>query len=241
MVTNLQLEAQVIKGGESIAVFNWTLCNAHLHQICEVMSRLQMAMLEMDSNNSTGIMIGTDAESIAAEWARVKYEWNLAKQFRNLAPAAQEKMYNILCITDNEQLRTVNVKCRRAVQAVSTLLNKIVFSDSAKLQYGIGDADIKKVEAHMAYIDKVLADYVGDGTVDAQTGNINTGMAVPAFEFLGTLTPPLNLNQVTVSEPSPAAPDVPVADAPDTPSTVPMPNTTTTPGGAPSPAAALNR
>jgi hypothetical protein len=225
MVTNLTLEQQVVLGGESIAVFKWTLANTHLQQPAEVLSRLQLALLECDSNNTTGVVIGTDSESIQAEWSRFKYEWNLGKQFRNLAPAAQEKVLSVLAITDNEQLRTVNVKCRRVVVAVSTLIQKIVFCDSAKLQYGIGDSDIKKIEAHIAYVEKVLGDYMGDGT--EKDGSYNTGMAVPAFEFLGNVVPPINLHEAQVQEPSPAAPDVPMADAPDTPSTVPVPGSNT--------------
>lgn len=227
MITELALQEQVVVGGEKLAVFKWTLNNQHLHQVCEALSRFQMAAVESDSNNTTGQMIVSDAESLTAEWGRVKYEWAKAVKWRHLAPAAQEKIYSVLCITDNEQLRTPNVKVRRAVEAVASLIQKLVFCDSAKLQYGIGDTDIKKIEQHLAYVEEILVDYVGTGL--PKDGSYDLGMYVPAFEHLGVIVPPINLHEAQVQEPSPAAPVVPNKDAPDTPSTVPAPGSNTQP------------
>jgi hypothetical protein len=215
MVTELQLQEQVVIGGERIAVHKWQLNNQHLQQVCAVISRLQMAILEMDSNNSTGQMIGTDAEAINQDWARAKLEWDIAKKYRNLAPAAQEKLLAVLAITDNEQLRTVNVKCRRVITALSTLMQKILFSDSAKLQYGLGDRDIKRFEEHMLYVEELLKTYIGDGTES------NTGISIPAHEHLGVVVPPINMHEAQVSEPSPGFRGTPGQDAADTPSTIP--------------------
>ena len=223
MITNLMLQQQVVLGGESIAVFKWTVANTHLQQVAAVMSRLQMAMLESDSNNTTGQMITSDAESFFQEWTRSKSEWALALKWRHLAPAPQEKILSILCITDNEQLRTVNVKCRRVVMALASLLHKIVFCDSAKLQYGIGSTDEKKLAEHIAYVEEVILDYVGNG-VDG-----NVGRDVAPFEHLGVVVPPINLHEAQIQEPSPAAPNVPSGDAPDTPSTIPAPGSNTVP------------
>jgi hypothetical protein len=225
MISNLQMQEQVVIGGEHMAVFKWTLSNQHLHQTAETLSRLQMAILEMDSNNTSGQMIPYDAEAIQADWKRFLYEWGKAKQWRFLAPAAQEKILAVLSVTDNEQLRTVNVKCRRVVSAISTLLQKIVFCDSAKLQYGIGDTDIKKIDEHASYVQEIITDYVGDGL--AKDGSFNVGMYVPAHEHLGVVVPPINLHEAQVQEPSAAAPVVPSKDAPDTPSTVPAPGSNT--------------
>lgn len=221
MVTNLTLQDKVVIGGESIAVHKWTTANAHLFQISEVVSRLQMAILEMDSNNSTGGMVLADSESINLDWARFKMEWDLAKKYRDLPPNAQEKVFSVLVITDNEQLRTVNVRCRRVIHALSTLLYRMLWCDSSKLQYGISDADIRKIEFQSSYAEELIKTYVGDGT----SGKL--GLEVAPHEHLGTLIPPLNLYQTTVNEPSPSAPDTPASDAPDTPSTVPMPGTST--------------
>jgi hypothetical protein len=215
MITELDLQEQVVIGGEKIAVHKWQLNNQHLQQFCYVLSRLQMAILEMDSNNSTGQMIGDDSEAINQDWKRAKLEWELAKKYRNLAPASQEKLLTVLAITDNEQLRTVNVKCRRVITAIATLLQKVLFSDSAKLQYGIGDRDIKRFEEHMLYVEELVVIYIGDGT------DKNTGLSIPAHEHLGIVIPPINLHEAVISEPSPGAVGTPSQDAPDTPSTVP--------------------
>jgi hypothetical protein len=227
MITELDMVKQVVLGGEKPQVFKWTLNNQHLHQVCEVISRLQLAIIESDSCNSSGQMIVTDSEAVYADWGRVKYEWTKAVKWRHLKPAAQEKVYSVLAITDNEQLRTPNVKCRRAVEVLATLLQKLVFSDSAKLQYGIGDQDIKHIEHHMAYVEEILADYVGTGA--AKDGTFDLGMYVPAHEHLGVVVPPINLHEAQVQEPSPAAPVVPAPDSPDTPSTVPAPGSNTQP------------
>jgi len=227
MVTNLNLQKQVVIGGEEIAVHKWNVCNQHFQQFCHVLSRLQLAILEMDSNNSTGQMIPHDAEAIQADWARAKWEWATAVKYRFLAPAAQEKILSVLAITDNEQLRTVNVKCRRVVTAISTLIQKVLFSDSAKLQYGIGDSDLKKIEQHMEYVEYLTNSYVGTGA--ESDGSYDVGMKVPAHEHLGVVVPPINLHEATVQEPSPSSPVTPSFDSPDTPSTVPVPGSNTQP------------
>lgn len=223
MITNLKLQEQVVLGGEEIAVFKWTMANTHLHQVANVISRLQMAMIESDSNNTTGQMVQHDAEGFYQEWLRVKAEWARALKWRHLAPAPQEKILSVLCVTDNEQLRTVNVKCRRVVQALASLIHKICYCDSAKLQYGIGATDEKKLDEHMTYVEEVLVDYVGTGA----EGDL--GRPVAPFEHLGVVVPPINLHEAQVQEPSPAAPVIPAKDSPDTASTVPAPGSNTQP------------
>jgi hypothetical protein len=215
MITELSLQEQIVIGGEKIAVHKWQLNNQHLQQFCYVISRLQMAILEMDSNNSTGQMVVADSEAINSDWVRAKLEWDLAKKYRNLAPAAQEKLLTVLAITDNEQLRTANVKCRRVITALATLMQKVLFSDSAKLQYGIGDRDIARFEEHMLYVEELLSTYIGNGT------ETNTGISIPAHEHLGVVVPPLNMHEAQISEPSPGFWGTPGKDAADTPSTVP--------------------
>ena len=217
MVTNLKLQEKVIIGGEEIAVHKYVLANAHLFQLAELASRLQMAILEMDSNNSTGGMVLEDSESVNLDWSRFKIEWELAKKYRHLPPNAQEKLFAVLAVTDNEQLRTVNVRCRRVVHALSTLLNRMFWCDSAKLQYGLSDADIKKIELQMGYCEELIKLYVGEGEAD------KLGLEVAAHEHLGNVVPPINMHEATVHEPSPAGIKGPSKDAPDTPSSVPAP------------------
>lgn len=227
VITNLAMQAQVVLGGEQIAVHKWTLSNVSFHQIGCALSRLQMAVLECDSNNTTGQMIPHDAEGIFAEWNRAKKEWARALKWRHLAPAAQEKVLSILAVTDNEALRTVNVKCRRLVDAVATLIHKMVYSDSSKLQYGVGPADERKVGEQIDYVEEILLDYIGTGAL--KDGKYDVGSEVAAFEHLGVVVPPINLHEAQVQEASPAAPSVPSPDAPDTASTVPAPGSNTQP------------
>lgn len=222
MITELDLQEQVVKGGEKIAVFKWTLSNVHIHQVANVVSRLQLALIESDSNNTTGQMILHNSASFNAEWGRVKSEWDRAIKWKDLAPAAQEKILSVLAATDNEILRTVNEKCQRVCYALQTLLHKMCYCDSAKLQYGIGPADQAKIQQQMEYVEDVLTDYLGTGT----SGD-DIGRDVPAFEHLGVVIPPLNLHEAQVQEPSPAAPTIPAPDAPDTESTVPKPGSNT--------------
>lgn len=225
MMTELDLQQQVIIGGEKIAVFKWTLGNIHLHQFCCVLSRLQLAALECDSNNTSGGMIPFDAESLYNEWGRAKREYARGVKWSHLAPASQEKILSVLAITSNEELRTVNVKVRRLISAIGVLIHKAVYCDSAKLQFGIGAADQRKLQDQIDYSEEVLLDYIGDG-VRSENG-FNVGMEVPAFEHLGVVVPPINLHEAQVYEPSPASPDVPFPDVPDTASTVPVPGSST--------------
>ena len=131
-----------------------------------------------------------------------------------MAPAAQEKTLYDLHITDAEGLRVNNARLKRVVDAMATLVYKMHFSDSGKMQYGLSDRDIGKFDSQITYVEEVLSHYIGSG----KAGDL--GREVPAFEYVGTVIPPLNMQEATVSEPSPAAPTSPNADAPDTPSTL---------------------
>jgi len=228
MITNLKLQQQVVLGGEEHAVFKWTMANVHLHQVAHVISRLQLGMTESDSNNTTGQMIPHDAASFFDEWNRAKAEWARAKKWRQLAPAPQEKILSVLCITDNEQLRTVNVKCRRVVMALATLLHKMSYCDSAKLQFGLGTKDEQILDQQFSYVEEILVDYIGTGA-SGDNGTYDVGRQVSDFAHLGVVVPPINLHEAQIQEPSPAAPTVPAPDAPDTPSTIPSPGTNTQP------------
>ncbi len=229
IVTELDLVPNVVQGGEKIKTIKFTLNNAHLHQVCEVASRLQIGLLECDSNNTSGLLSAEDAQTIQLAWKQLRFEWETAKKFRNVGAAAIEKTYTCLAITSNEIMRTVNVKCRRIVQALETLLTKIVYCQSARAQYNVGDDDILKLEKHMSYIEYLIAAYVGTGT-EKDDGSADVGMQLADYPYVGTLVPPLNLHQTQASEPGPAAPDVPAPDSPDTPSTVPNPGANTQPG-----------
>jgi len=214
MITELELVDQQVVGGEKISVHKWSTQNYHLHQCVTVLSRLTIAMLEMDSNNSTGGVVLADSEDINTEWGRFKQEWEIAKKYRHLAPAAQEKTLYDLHITDAEGLRVNNARLKRLCDAAATLVYKMLFSDSGKLQYGLTDRDIGKFDAQIGYVEEVLKLYVGEGKVDS------LGREVPAFEMVGTVVPPLNLHTAVVAEPSPAAPGVPNGDVSDTASTL---------------------
>lgn len=220
IVTELELTPHAIVGGEKMRVHPYTLNNAHLHQVMEVVSRLQLGVLESDSNNSSGFLIAEDAQAINKAWSQVMFEWETAKRFRNLAPASIEKTYTVLAITDNEIMRCVNVKCRRVVQALSTLIYKVVYCQSARTQYGIADDDVQRIEKHLAYIKYLVDAYVSTGA-EKDDGSADTGMNVADYPYLGTVVPPINLHQVVAAESSPASPDLPAPDAADTVSTIP--------------------
>lgn len=218
-ITNLKLQDKVVVGGEEIAVHKWTIRNYHFFILSRILTRLQMACTKMDSNNSIGVLIKSDAKSILGDWSRFKVEWAMALEGRNLPPNALEVGYTVLQITPNEALRIPNERISRLVYSFGTLIQRFLFSDSAKLQYGIGAADEECVNETMDMVQKVLDVYVGDGTKE--------GLEVSAHVELGVPVPPIDLGESTVYEPSPAAPDTPISDAKDTPSTVPLPGTST--------------
>lgn len=220
-ITTLKLEDKVVIGGEEIAVHKWTIRNYHLFVLARIVTRLQLACTKMDSNNSSGGLVLSDAEAINMDWARFKIEWALALANKDLAPNAMETEYAILAITANEALRIPNERISRMVYGFGTLIQRLLFADSAKMQYGITSADEKKIVAQVGYVDQVLVIYAGDGT------DKNRGLEVSAHVELGVVNPPIDLGEATVFEPSPAAPNTPTSDVPDTPSTVPLPGTST--------------
>lgn len=220
IITELSLVDKAVRGGEKIQVHVFSTLNKHIHQLTELLCRLEMSMLEMDMNNSVSGNVLTDAEAITLDWARFKKEWDRAVKYRDLAPAALETEVKVLKITRNEMLRIPNVRIRRVVEAIDTLIEKLLFSDSAKMQYAFTDLFIKKVAAHMGYVEEILTEYIGDGVK-------SRGIDIAAHESLGELVPPLNMHESISSETSPAGPVVPQADAPDLASTIPAPGSDT--------------
>ena len=221
MITNLELQDKVVIGGESIAVFKYRTANVHIQALAEILSKLQMSILEMNSNNSSGGMVYSDSQDINLDWKRYNDEWRLAQKYRHLEPSSMEKVLSVLTITDNEQLRTVNVRCARVVKAISTLIHKLLHCDSAKLEYGFSDRDIKKIDRQNEYVQELILLYVGTGETD------NLGMEVATHDHLGTVVPPINLHEATIQEPSPSTSSMPSSDAPDTASTIPKPGSST--------------
>lgn len=221
IVTELQLVDKATRGGEKIQVHVFSTLNRHIHQLSELLSRQQLAMMEMDTNNSVSGNVQTDSEAINLDWVRFKKEWDRAVKFRDLSPAALETEVKVLKATRNEILRIPNVRIRRIVEALDTLIEKLLFSDSAKMQYAFTDLFIKKVAAHMVYVEEIILDYVGDGSDKTR------GLDIAAHENLGEVVPPINLQESVISETSPAGPTVPQGDVPDVPSTVPAPGQST--------------
>jgi len=228
MITELELVQQVVVGGEKIKVHKWSLNNVHLHQFLHTLSRAQLGLIETDANNASSFVNAEASAMLQSAWTQAKFEWDLAKRWRGLEQANLEKTFNVLAITDNECMRIPNTKVQRVCYAIATILHKVVYCDSAKMQYAISDANIRVIERQMAYVDAVISAYMGTG-VEKDDGSADVGMDVPDYAFVGTVKPPLNLHQVTVSEPSPSAPDIPAMDAPDTASTVPSPGSSTDP------------
>jgi hypothetical protein len=226
MISELELVANKIVGGEKVKVIPYKVNSVHIHQIGEVAGLAQLGLVKSDSNNASNFFIAQDSQNLQLAWSQIKREWARAKKFRGLTAPAIEKTFNILELSDNEVMRTVNTKARRIVQALQTLMVKMVYSQSARTAYGLSDGDIASFERQMVYIEEIINDYAGTGA-EKEDGSADTGLLLPDYSYLGEIKPPLNLWGVTSSETSPAAPlNVPEGDAPDSASTVPSPNDT---------------
>ena len=89
------------------------------------------------------------------------------------------------------------------------------------MQYAFTDLFIKRVAQHTGYVDEIILEYVGDGSDKSR------GLDIAAHENLGELVPPINLQESSIGEASPAGPSSPQGDSPDIASAVPAPGAST--------------
>jgi hypothetical protein len=214
MITELNKVDASIIGGQSINVVEYQIQNYRLHQILEQVARLFFFLLECDSNNTSSKMRPRDARRVVSQWQIAKDELVFSMEHNDLPDGIYEYGFTINFPEGKVIQRIRNVKVKRVLTEMFNTARHILSVDSAKTQGYIAREDFNDIMENFACVDACLARWIGTGA-DAD----NTGLVAPAYEEVGILSPDVDSDYATISEPSagqplPKLPDTPDVNAP---------------------------
>jgi len=215
-VTEQELIAPQVLGGNAIATHPLKLSNYNLKNVITTAADLIKGVLECDSANSSAQVSPVDAEMVKLGWERVELEWRLSQEFKNLSKGGHEREFWCTIPTDNEVATADNIQAQRLSEALLSLIYIGLGSDSAKMQFYSGPKLIREMEKVMNHVKVIIGIYWADGGETAQE--------MPEYPT-GTLTPQTDLGFVSLREPSTETPEVGVPDVADRPSIAPRPAT----------------
>ena len=215
MITNLNQRDPETIGGHEIDVVQNNIRNQAIHAALEQMARLQVFLLECDSNNTNSKMKPSDVRGTRAQWEICKEEFEFGFQDENndLPMGAYEYAYQIYTIHQKEIARVRNVKVKKIVTVVWNAMNYLLSVDSASTQGYIAEEDAEGIRTRMAYVDRVMDEWIGNGADFSDTGR-----RAPAYEILGRIQPDVDSDFAQMLEPSKRMPESRLPDVVDSPS-----------------------
>jgi len=210
MITNLnKVEAQIIPGSE-IDVVEYNIRNFRLHGMMESLSRLLIAVLEQQSNDTNATVVPSDVRDILAQFGILKGDLDFAEDV-NDAPTGQYQLAfvcNFLCQKEVQRIR--NIKIKSVVKDAWMLGMVIMGCDSAKSQNFISEVDLTRIRKAIEICEKSMSRWIGTGE---DAGSL--GLTAPAFEQTGQVLPDVDGDFAKRLEPSKSVPMSMLPDAPD--------------------------
>lgn len=212
MQTELLEKSPDIVGGHKVDVVQNNIRNPRLHRVLEQMTRLCIYLLECDSNNTSSKAKPSDVRYVRAQWGIVKDEFafSTAEENNDLPAGAYEQAYKVFTIHQKEVQRVVNVKVRAVLEEIWDTMELMLSVDSAATQGFTASEDIEAISKRLAFVDRVMDRWIGDGK-----DLMSTGIIAPAYEILGTIVPSINSDWAEKLEPSKRYPASRLADTPD--------------------------
>lgn len=215
MITNLYERSPDVIGGHEIDVVQNNIRNQAIHASLEQMARLQIFLLECDSNNTNSKMKPSDIRGVRAQWdiCKQEFEFGFADENNDLPMGAYEYAYQIYTIHQKEIARIRNVKVKKIATVMWNTMNFLLSVDSANTQGYVAEEDADAILQRFAYVDRVMDEWIGNGTDFSDTGR-----RAPAYEILGRVQPDVDSDFARMLEPSKKLPDPRIPDVPDSPS-----------------------
>ncbi len=205
MKTEQELVDPVVEGGNKIKGFALRIQNYNLVIPAMHAADLIKASLEFDSSNSDGEVSNDDAASAVGGWSMVKKEYELGKEFKDMAKGKHERQHWIVVPSDNEVAMCSNIPFRRFNYALLNFIYVLMGSDEARMQFWIGDRAEGRIDKAILQVDRVMEIYIAPGDERIQAPYYPTG----------TLEPSTNLGMVNLREPGTSQPPAGIADVPD--------------------------
>ena len=223
-MTELVPESPPILPGRKITVYRYEIANFRLQKVLQSTARLQIWMLESDSNNASGEVTARDSRTINTAMKQVKQEWEWAQKFKDSPVGDRERVYTVLVPKDDEIQRMVNGKLQMLSLELSNFSHVVLGSQSAKQQAWVGEGSEPDIDQALNAVLVVTEQMVGDGAKSGDSPpTFATGARAPDYSIMGELAPPIGEGGVRIQEASSSRVGISPADAPDTDAPVATP------------------
>jgi len=197
MKTELNIVTPTILPGIKIDVVEHAVSNFRIHGMMENLSRLLIAIVEMQSNNSSATVTPGDVRSIVNQFQLIKEDLDFAIDVNDAPIGAYEQEYKCMLIDQKEIQRVRNVKLKNILKDL-WLLGRIAMScDSSKTQNFISPADETMLRRALEVCEKTLDRWVGKGVDSA-----DLGVVVEPFVANGEIIPDVDGDWAITKEPS---------------------------------------
>lgn len=207
MQTEIKNVDPEIIGGKIVECIEYNVRNVRLHNVLEQISRMLIAAVESDSNNSNALASPREVADFWAQWAIVKSEYAFAKENNDLPTGSHEYAFKISLLSGKTIQQIRNVKIKRFVVEAFNATRVMLSVDAANMQSFIDVAGFTKIDLVVEVVEKVMKTWLGE--------NGKEGIYAPSYELLGEVKPDVDSDYASIVEPSSAMPKPKLADVAD--------------------------
>jgi len=212
MITELETVEPDIIPGAVIQVIEHRIRNFRLHGLLESLARLQINILEIQSNDTSSVVAPSDVRDIWSQFNIIKDDVKFAREYNDAPTGNYQHAFVIKLISQREVQRIRNVKVKSVVKDLWVLGEVILGLDSANMTNFLDLNCAAKIDRAIVVCEASMSRWVGSGE-DAE----NVGLYAPAFGMSGELTPDVDSDFAQRMEPSKSRPLPQLNDVPDTP------------------------
>ncbi len=210
MITELNVIAPEIVAGAKIDVVEHRIRNFRLHGLLENLSRLLIAVLEVQSNDSSSTVVPSDVRDIQSQFGIIVEDLEFAILVNDAPIGSYQHAFVVAIIDQKEVQRIRNIKVKNVVKDLWMLGMVVLGSDSAKTQNFISPNDQAKVKRALEVCSLSMKRWIGTGENED-----SLGIFAPAFEQTGVVTPDVDSNFAVKLEPSKHIPKPQLDDVAD--------------------------
>ena len=210
MITELETITPDILPGAVIQVVEQNIRNFRLHGVLESLARLQINVLEVQSNDTSSVVVPSDVRDVWAQFNLIKEDVKFAREFNDAPTGNYQHAFVIKLISQKEVQRIRNVKVKSVVKDLWVLGEVILGLDSANTSNFLDLNDATKIDRAIEVCSASMTRWIGTGE-NAE----NVGIYAPSFGTSGELRPDVDGDFAQRMEPSKARPLPQLPDRPD--------------------------
>lgn len=222
MITNLKVDSPVPVAGMEISCNKFDIKHFRLHKMLSELTRMIMFLLESDTNNSAAQVVARDSRTVSLGFTAIEKEWEFAQKYRNAPLGTLEQGYSIVLPKPSEVQRMKNRPAQCAAQELMNLANVLIFNDSSTQQQWVGEGPARDIQDALDTAKEIVTSELGTGAADeGHPTGYDVGSEHADYSRLGELKPDIDLDRVSIAEPSVTNRPPRVVDTPDIPSDLP--------------------